>query len=229
MQNKWKTVKASARRRDQLIRKSLSKTGGGFLSTFEKKIVESSLYSDVASKLGISAHGNEPRFDSDATLQSNANITPPTQRLQNAINNENASTSEQQEEINDDDDDGVGTPLSESTTNLSTTTEVLCPIPSISSISPSSSQDLDTMKKRNTLKDAQFENLNQQRENNEIYNKYLQLQVERSQFSKDREMIRLKMAKIELEKVEALRNIEIDKQKQLAQLEIDAKRRDLNM
>lgn len=79
LKNKWKNIKASARRRDKLIKKSQLQTGGGRLTIPEKRIVESPLYLDIANKLGVSASGNVPRFDSDSA--SGSQIEPPTSRL----------------------------------------------------------------------------------------------------------------------------------------------------
>lgn len=58
-------------------------TGGGQLKKTEQRIVKSPAYTDLATKLGISAFGNASRTDSDATEEHPA---PPTQRLQNILN-----------------------------------------------------------------------------------------------------------------------------------------------
>lgn len=67
LQNKWKTIKTAAKKRNGLTRKLQLTTGGGALKDSEKRIVESNLYHDVVAKLGIAAIGAEPRFDSDQT------------------------------------------------------------------------------------------------------------------------------------------------------------------
>lgn len=54
IQNKWKNLKANARRRNQLIKKAQTQTGGGKLSHYEQKIVDSNLLADVATRLGNS-------------------------------------------------------------------------------------------------------------------------------------------------------------------------------
>lgn len=53
-------------------------TGGGSLTPHETRVVNSSAYMDLVSKLGISASGNDPRADSDGNR---ATVRPPTDRL----------------------------------------------------------------------------------------------------------------------------------------------------
>lgn len=58
-------------------------TGGGQLSSSEQRIVKSTAYADLATKLGISAFGNVARTDSDATSE----LPPaPTPRLERVLN-----------------------------------------------------------------------------------------------------------------------------------------------
>lgn len=70
MQNKWKNVKHDSRRRDSLIRKAVNQTGGGKISKRERRIIDSTIYADIASKMGLSSSGNEPRFDNDQNSNS---------------------------------------------------------------------------------------------------------------------------------------------------------------
>lgn len=81
LKNKWKTIKSNARRRQNISKKAQSKTGGASLTAAEKRILESTLFSDVVTRLGISATGNEPRFDSDAGPSSSSIVAAPTKRL----------------------------------------------------------------------------------------------------------------------------------------------------
>lgn len=78
---KWENVKKLSRKRAQLLKKQ-NVTGGGKLTKTELKVVESQQYSDLASKLGISAQGSDARLDSDAT---NA-VVAPTNRHINSNN-----------------------------------------------------------------------------------------------------------------------------------------------
>lgn len=64
LQTKWKHIEANARRWNQHIRQSQAQTGGGKLSEAEKRIISSQLYSDIVDRLGASASGVAPRFDS---------------------------------------------------------------------------------------------------------------------------------------------------------------------
>lgn len=57
-------------------------TGGGSLTPHETRVVNSSAYMDLASKLGISASGNDPRADSDGNRTT---VRPPTDRLACAL------------------------------------------------------------------------------------------------------------------------------------------------
>lgn len=79
---KFENIKRKARQRDTFVKKQLE-TGGGQLSKAEQRIVKSPAYSDLATKLGISAFGNEPRTDCDGDMES---PVAPTRRLNNALN-----------------------------------------------------------------------------------------------------------------------------------------------
>lgn len=61
----------------------MKQTGGGRLTPQEERIVNSSAYTDLISKLGVAATGGEARSDSDAT--SNQTLKAPTDRLQNVL------------------------------------------------------------------------------------------------------------------------------------------------
>lgn len=74
-----------------MIRKSQNQTGGGVLTPAEKRIVDSVLYADIVTKLGISAFGSAPRFDSDSA--STETPAAPTTRLQNVIDIQNTQSS----------------------------------------------------------------------------------------------------------------------------------------
>lgn len=76
-QKKFANMKDIARKRDQMVAKQ-KQTGGGSLTPHETRVVNSSAYMDLASKLGISASGNDPRADSDGNR---AMTRPPTDRL----------------------------------------------------------------------------------------------------------------------------------------------------
>lgn len=61
--------------------KAQSQTGGGKLNAAELRIVNVREYADNANKLGISASGNAPRFDSDNASADMAS----TKRLQRLL------------------------------------------------------------------------------------------------------------------------------------------------
>lgn len=65
IQNKWKYVKGNAKKRDSAVKKSLNKTGGGSLSVFELKLINSPWLDAVCTKLGVSSRGAPARHDSD--------------------------------------------------------------------------------------------------------------------------------------------------------------------
>lgn len=75
-------MKALAKKRKALSA-AMNKTGGGTLSNIERRVVDSLLYEDVASRLGIAAEGLLPRLDSDANAEEL--IEPPTKRLANVM------------------------------------------------------------------------------------------------------------------------------------------------
>lgn len=72
-------------------KKEVNKTGGGSLTAKQMKILKSPLYEDLANKLGKSATGSHPRFDSDADAGSSA-AKPPTARLQRIMSTSSTST-----------------------------------------------------------------------------------------------------------------------------------------
>lgn len=72
-------------------------TGGGKLTDFEKRIVESPLYSDIVLKLGIAITGNESRFDSDHVP--GTDIAPPTTRLQRIMSTDHCSSNNEDVEM----------------------------------------------------------------------------------------------------------------------------------
>lgn len=59
------------------MKNEVKKTGGGSLTKKQQKIMNSSLFADLALKLGKSASGSKARFDSDGV----DTIPPPTKRL----------------------------------------------------------------------------------------------------------------------------------------------------
>lgn len=91
LQEKWKNVKKAARRRDILIKKAENQTGGGTLTPAEKRIVESQLYADIVTRMGVSARGNPARFDNDNPSPSG--LCAPSIRLQRALSSSNRSMS----------------------------------------------------------------------------------------------------------------------------------------
>lgn len=83
LQSKWSNIKPLARRRQKIIIDATKKTGGGSLTEKQKGIIDGPLYRDIATRLGISASGNVPRFDSDSADQSE--IEPPSKRLKSKL------------------------------------------------------------------------------------------------------------------------------------------------
>lgn len=92
LKTKWKNVKEKCRRRDKIAKSSQTKTGGGSLSTSERRIIESEVYMDVVRRLGISAKGNDPRHDSDSIGKA---VLPPTPRLRAMQSQPSTSTAMQ--------------------------------------------------------------------------------------------------------------------------------------
>lgn len=79
-------------REREVYKKEMTKTGGGSLTPKQKKIANNLLYEDLAAKLGVSATGNDARFDNDSS--SSSSVKPPTERLRKRLN---ATTSEHSE------------------------------------------------------------------------------------------------------------------------------------
>lgn len=61
-----------------ILLKEQNVTGGGQLKPRERRIVNSLGYLELANKLGKSAKGNSPRFDSDSEVTC---VSAPTERL----------------------------------------------------------------------------------------------------------------------------------------------------
>lgn len=233
LKTKWKNIKADVRRRDVLVKKAKTKTGGGKLTPREQKIVDSQSFQDVATKMGVSASGNEARLDSDATTMP----TPPTRRLARAFSS-----------IAQDDESRMS--FTESfDTESSERNDLDNSVPSIASMfqfSPRRSEVTSTVTSSTTtitkatansnIRDIQLRNtvhlgdhLINMNKNDELQSQYLELQIERSKQQNARESIQTKILQAELDTVEALKQIEIQKARELAALEIEAKRKELNL
>lgn len=231
LQTKWKNIKAIARRRESLARKAQSATGGGSLAPHERRVVESSLYNDVVNKLGVSAKGNNPRFDSDGA--STSGVPAPTPRLHRVMSMDTRSESSRMSTATpsslfaDLDIDGTFPPPATTTATAATSSTAT------SSHSGQSNRSTDEpLSKRariSTPTGALDEHLAQQQENNLLHKQYLTFQIERAKIAKEREKLQTRLVEIDIEKANALKNIEIDKQQKLADLEILAKRREMGM
>lgn len=72
-------------REREVYKQDMIKTGGGSLTSKQKKIVNNLLYEDLVNKLGVSATGIDARFDDDSSTSSAAKPQPPTARLRTRI------------------------------------------------------------------------------------------------------------------------------------------------
>lgn len=81
LKNKWKNTKKVARRVEVLRKRALTQTGGGMLDPSDKRALDNPLFAEVITKMNVSARGNPPRHDSDASTST----TAPTARLQRAL------------------------------------------------------------------------------------------------------------------------------------------------
>lgn len=206
------------------------------------------MYKHIVTKLGISAVGNEPRHDSDATTST---AEPPTNRLKRALRL--ASVVNYDEETQMSTESAIDSPctsfaLSQTQGPSLSVSQISIDQPSTStatSVAHSQSQSgsrrrthpnpevgekTPTKRKRtinyfSEMKDV----LQQQQQNNELQAKYLKLCVERAEIAKNRENLQLQKAEIELKTTEECMRIEVDKKKTLAKMEIEAKRRELNL
>lgn len=73
------------------------------------------------------------------------------------------------------------------------------------------------------------EHLQQQTDNSSLHNKYLQLQIERTQIAIEREKLQKELVEIEVMKARTMMMDEINFKKELMQIELEAKRRALNI
>lgn len=241
IQNKWKNVKANARRRDQLAKKSQSQTGGGKLTRAEIRIVNSNLLGDVATKLGVSARGADPRFDSD----SNSSVPPsgrsssvpsaPTRRL------ERLKRTVSYVDVDVDDDTCMSGKSKDSfdTSSIDASDETSIGLygefsRSLASNDDSSRENVShstpnsMVKRKKHPRDIQNElmsqnlqqhqsNLLKQNECSVHQNTYWKLQAERAGTSNEHEKLKKQMTEIGIEKA----TIEKDRLKSLSQIDID--------
>lgn len=83
LKTKWKNIKAKVRRRNEFIKQAQQYTGGGPFK--DQRVIDSPLFMDIATRMGISLSGLAARFDSDSgTGTSTPN--PPTNRLARVMN-----------------------------------------------------------------------------------------------------------------------------------------------
>lgn len=223
------------------MRDSQSQTGGGKLTAAEKRANNNPLFKHVVSKLGISAVGNAPRHDSDATTSI---VEPPTNRLKRSLRISSAVNYDEETRMSTESEvDFPNTSLEFSTQGSSQSGfHRSIDQPSTSTATASSSsrrrprQDSEAsvaapakrQRKNNHFSDMQ-DVLKQQIENNELQTKYLELSIERAEIAKNRENILLRRAEIELKQAEECMRIEIEKKQKLADMEIEARRRELDL
>lgn len=81
MKSKWKNTKKVAHRVEVLRKRALTQTGGGMLEPSDKRALDNPLFAEVITKMNVSAKGNPPRHDSDASTSTAA----PTARLKRAL------------------------------------------------------------------------------------------------------------------------------------------------
>lgn len=216
----------------------------------EKRIMESTLFADVVTRLGISATGNEPRFDSDAG-PSSSTVAAPTKRLRTVLSRADLGDFDDVTNMSfGSDGETTPTPLVENvdvavaslnTSSQSNRSDVsLVENRSDLEASASNAQTEQTShssssRKRN-FREVQMENslqLNEQMaKNNEtiaLQQRYLQLQVERAEMAKDREVLQKRLLEIEVEKMDELKGLEIEKRKLMNDMELEAMRRNLNL
>lgn len=231
LQTKWKHIKANARRRNQLIRQSQTQTGGGKLSEAEKRIISSQLYSDIVDRLGASASGVAPRFDSDSTSSSTAFVDPPTTRLRRTrstvsfvdadeIFDDVLMADDMQEPSLIDEAEAGPSSASQSSTNRKQSVKRL-----------STSSRGGAKRKRSVSQADNMELLNEyiiaQQDSLQLQTKYHEIQIKRAEIALETEILRKRQAEVELEKSTALKEIEVSKQQRMAELEIEAAERNL--
>lgn len=218
-----------------LIRQSQSQTGGGKLTESEKRIINSQLYSDVVDRLGASASGNAPRFDSDST--SNV-VVPPTARLRRTRSSTISFRDEidviaddviEDDAIDDDAFEDVDMDVArpdEEEAGPSSASQPLRRKQPAKRLSTSSRSDAKR-KRSITQADILSEYLTNQADLMDLQKQYHEIQIKRAEVALETEILRKRQAEMDLEKTDALNRIEIAKQQRLADLEIAAAERNL--
>lgn len=256
IQNKWKYVKGNAKKRESAVKKSLNKTGGGSLSAFELKLINSPWLEEVCTKLGVSSRGAPARHDSDKNGSRPVAKTPLAKRRLLTVPDEDSNMSTQSTNFDEKEEEAVAEKTSENVSRSGSFLYSSSPTGSgnessqnsfdltSTSNSPTNSQELvsnpspiNSNQKRH-VRDFQLENAQQlnenllkQKEGAALQGMYWKMQFQKSQVSKDHEVLKMQTtrigietASIEKQKSEDLMRIEIEKQAQLAQIEIETKR-----
>lgn len=244
-----------ARTRDALLKRAQFKTGGGMLSDKEKRIAESNLYSDVATRMGISASGNVPRFDSDSV--SSNDVLAPTRRLRRvqSMSERRVSFAVDVEQlvIASDEDFEMTEPMTlSSSASLSQPLQQPMPQPSTSSQQPmpqtstsqpstsrpttlQSSASRTTAKKKGTRRPSTSIRTDNKRAKNDIrsenlllLNEHIKQQQEINELQKEYLEIQINRSRVALEREKlSLRvtELELQKAEELKNIEIDKQRR----
>lgn len=242
LQNKWKNIKQQARRRNKLVKDSQNQTGGGVLTKAQKRVVESQLYSDVATKLGISASGNPARFDSD---QVEDIPEPPSKRVARSLSLANPlafafDEDSQMSIVSLDSNVDSEANLTAISTSTSTSTQSHSNVSigdkagtsGLQTKAKKTASKTSSAKPSQNVRDMQMSNatmlnehLLQQNQSGTLYHQFLELQIQRGQLALEREKMQLKQAEIEVKKSEELAKIEVEKQREIAKIAIEAERK----
>lgn len=237
------------------MKKSLNATGGGKLTSKERRIVHSPLYRETANKMGVSATGNDPRFDSDSQDSVSA-LDPPTKRLREAEARQNLLA----DNLNISDeclnfDISLGIPedartsfeniLSQATTPATAsslqrppqtrTAKTATATATATNATVTSSQRIpvrtpttssQAVSSRVTTNTPLSEHLNQQVDTSSLHKQYLEMQIERTKIAIEREKLQMRLVEIEVLKAETLWADEVEHKKLMMELEAQAMRRE---
>lgn len=169
-------------------------TGGGKLTDKQNRVINGPLYQDVASKLGISASGHLPRFDSDSTSPSTVEPASKRSKYKLDLNTRGVGTSQKC---------APTTSANPHNTNLM-----------VNNVTHTVTNLVTDVANSDQLED----------DSNDLEMKILQSQLERDEIVKEKEEIENEMMKIELTKAQALVDEEIKHKKTMMKLVEEAER-----
>lgn len=233
------------------MKKLGGKTGGGKLTSKETRIVESNSYRDAAIRLGISACGNDPRFDSDSQA-SGSGVSCNSKRLKRVLSRTNLTENLSHSEdalppfnisLNDSDEDLRATDFQnilsqQRTPNDDAIEQRQSSVQQTSNpanVASTNIQQTEPVLRRSNqatrvIRKDDYTQMNEglQHGNYLLQRDYLNLQIRRTKIAIEKEELQKLLVQIEVDKAQLLMMEEIEHKKTMMKLEVEAKQAEIN-